>query len=370
MALYATPTVTRLGTSGQMTKRVQVGLQIQQSLPFSSIFMTAAPIITANATAASVPDGGEYCVVGLDPSAAATGIKISGSSYLDLGSCSLIANSTNPTAAASNGTSSTGGSSGSGSTVKAASIAAAGGVNFSSNWTVDSYNPYSSPVDDPFYAKKDLIPTSTAGCTSTGGSINGNNVTIDRTTDSASQVICLSGDQNIQGNVTLGAATYVIDGGNLSMNKTGASITCNGCTIIMTNFNNPAATGTVNLTGGSVNLLPPRSSTASDGTVTTIGNQNWKGIVLYQDPRATDNGNLSSPQNKINGNTDTSLQGAVYFGNQSVEFVGGGKDIAICLQVVAKRVTFSGNSKILAGSTCGGYGLSAIGGSRRVRLVG
>jgi hypothetical protein len=60
----------------------------------------------------------------------------------------------------------------------------------------------------------------------------------------------------------------------------------------------------------------------------------------------------------------------VYFGNQSLQFVGGGTDNAACLQIVAKRVTFSGNSKIKAASQCGSYGLSAIGGGRRVRLVG
>jgi hypothetical protein len=65
-----------------------------------------------------------------------------------------------------------------------------------------------------------------------------------------------------------------------------------------------------------------------------------------------------------------SIQGVVYFGNQSLEFVGGGNDKAACLQVVAKRVTFSGNSLIKAASQCGSYGLNTIGGGRRVRLVG
>jgi hypothetical protein len=154
------------------------------------------------------------------------------------------------------------------------------------------------------------------------------------------------------------------------MNSTGASLTCDGCTIILTNFSNPANTGSVNLTGGSLSLKPPREVTNADGSVTDIGNQTWKGVTLYQDPRATDDGKLSSPENKINGNSALSIQGVVYFGNQSLQFVGGGTDNAACLQIVAKRVTFSGNSKIKAASQCGSYGLSAIGGGRRVRLVG
>ena len=373
MSLKTTPTVTRLPDSGQMTHRVYVKMQVQQSLPFSSIFMSAAPIITAEATAASVPDGAQYCVIGLDPSAKVTGITISGSTTLDLGSCSLIADSTNPTLAASNGSSSASG--GAGSTVTAASIAAAGGVNYSKNWTVGSYNPYATPVADPFASLVNSIPTSSSGCTKTA-SINGNG-TINRTTgsspDTASDVVCLNGDQTVQGNVTLGPATYIVNAGDLKMNTSNASLSCDGCTIILTNFSSPANTGTANLTGGTLSLSPPRSydTTGSDGNpkTVTVGNQTWAGVAIYQDPRASDSQNGSSAQNKINGNSALSIQGVVYFGNQSLEFVGGGSDNAACLQVVAKRVTFSGNSKIKASSACGNYGLNPIGGGRRVKLV-
>jgi hypothetical protein len=367
MALNAAPTVVRLGTSGNMRNRVRVSLQIRQALPFSSMFLSTAPLITATATAASVPAGGEYCVIGTDRSASVTGITISGSTNLDMGTCSLIANSSNPTGAASNGTS---GSGGSGSIVKAASLDAAGGVNYSSQWQVSSYNPYSTPIDDPFSALASNIPTSSSGCNKTG-TINkiGNIKDYNRSTDTAADTVCLSGDQTIQGTVVLGPATYVIDSGSLTMNTSGASLSCNGCTIILTSFTSASNIGTVNLTGGSINLLPPRPVYASDGTTvtSTIGNQTWKGVVIYQDPRAIDGGGNS--QNKINGNNSTSVQGAVYIGNQSLQYVGGGNTTAACLQVVAKRVTFGGNSKITAGSQCKGFGLSGIGGSRRVRLV-
>src|SRR5215213_4947013 len=79
---------------GDMEDQVEVTLEIQQSLPFSSMFMSAAPIIRAVARAASVPSGGgDYCVIGLDRSAKVIGIDIAGSTNLDMGTCSLIANS-------------------------------------------------------------------------------------------------------------------------------------------------------------------------------------------------------------------------------------------------------------------------------------
>src|SRR3954452_13497120 len=42
MALKTTPTVERLADSGQMRSQVKVTLSIQQTLPFSSMFMSAA----------------------------------------------------------------------------------------------------------------------------------------------------------------------------------------------------------------------------------------------------------------------------------------------------------------------------------------
>ncbi len=375
MDLSEDPTVELLSNSGQMRMPVRVTFKIQQRLPFSSFFMSTAPVITAVATAASVPDGGEYCVLATDPNTGYSGLTITGSAYLDLGTCSLMANSRHPTRAADNGN--TGGG-GNGSTVKAASIDAQGGVNASNTWNVDSYHPGTTAVADPFYSLKDNIPSSTSGCTKTGVSLNkttGKTGTadFDRTlTDTAGQTVCLSGNQTISGTVKLGPATYIIDAGNLTMNQTGASLSCDGCTIIMTNFSNPANTGSVNLTGGSVSLSPPRQTFDSSGNANgSIGNQTWRGIVIYQDPRATDDGKTNIPpaQNTIQGNGALSLQGAVYFGTQSLQYIGGGKDVAACLQVVAKRIAFSGNSLIKAASTCGAYGLGAVGGGRRVRLV-
>jgi len=370
MDLKEDPTVELLSNSGQMRMPVRVTFKIQQRLPFSSFFMSTAPVITAVATAASVPDGGEYCVLATDPATGYSGLTITGSTYLDLGTCSLMANSRHPTRAADNGNT---GSGGNGSTVMAASIDAQGGVNASNSWQVSSYHPGTTAVADPFYSLKDSIPTTcnkTASLNKTTGK-NGNGGNVDLSSNTASDTVCLSGNQNIDGTVKLGSATYIVDSGSLTMNQSSASLTCNGCTIIMTSFTDPVNnTGSVNLTGGSVSLSPPRQTFDSSGVANgTIGNQTWKGIVLYQDPRAKDNGSTTTAQNKIRGNSDLSFQGAVYFGNQMLEYVGGGKDVAACLQVVAKRVIFSGNSKIKAASTCGAFGLGAVGGGRRVRLV-
>ncbi len=327
--------------------KVNVALRVSRSLPFSAMFMNAAPNINASATAASVP-GNEYCVIGLDPSATAVGVDIGGSTTLDMGECSLIANSTNPNNAATN--------TGVGSTVKAKSLAAAGGVQSSKNWNVQSYDPYSSPVDDPFAALP--IPPKSSCNKTISIPKQQQFYPIDRSTvaaGDAGQIVCISGGLDIGGALTLGSGTYVIDGGDLSMNSTGTSLICAGCTIILTNSSNPANTGNIRLTGGTVNITAPFGDSDT-----------YKGIALYQDRRATDDGKKS--QNHVNGNSGAAVTGVIYTPNRSLLYNGSGGVVAeVCMQVVGKRVEFTGNSKIKISSLC--PGLSSIGGGRRVRLI-
>jgi hypothetical protein len=327
-----------------------------------------------------VPGAAEYCVLALDKSATAVGIEIGGSTDMDMGDCSLIANSKHPNKAASNGSNSATG--GQGSKFIAASLAAAGGVMESTTWDVDSYDPYSTPVTDPFASKS--VPSCTKYATDNADYVtNGQNqtpqnerldgsVSVNRTAiDSAGDVVCIKNTKNNKTGVTidsgssvvLGPATYVIDGGDLTMNSnnSGTSLSCNGCTIILTNSANPSATGNIKLTGGVLSLVAPTSDTNP-----------FKGIALMQDRSATDHGG-SSPENTILGNNGTSVQGAVYIPNQAVKYSGGSTTSAACLQIVTKRATFTGNSKIKVSNECAAFGISPIGSgsdsARKVRLI-
>ncbi len=77
-------------TSGSWNNGVQVTLAVQKRLGFSSLFISAAPTITATATAAMVDDG-DFCVVALEDTTTA-GITIGGSADVNLG-CGVISNS-------------------------------------------------------------------------------------------------------------------------------------------------------------------------------------------------------------------------------------------------------------------------------------
>jgi hypothetical protein len=350
------PDVTFPADDADMENQVRVVLTIRKSLPFSSLFMETAPIIEAAATAASVPGGDTYCVIALDRRASVVGIEIAGSATLNMGECSLIANSTHPNKAASNGSSSATG--GQGSSVTAKSLAAAGAVQNSTSWDVDNYDPYSTPADDPF---SDLEAPPQSDCTK-NITINGANDLDRSAADVSGDVVCINNlapngrpsGLTVGGDIVLGSATYVLNGGDLTMNNNNASLTCDGCTIVLTDFADPTKAGNIKLTGGQLNLVAP----TDDG-------EEFQGVAIFQDRRATDSGQKT--QNQINGNSVGGVTGAVYIPNQSLLYNGGGNLTALCLQIVAGRVEFSGNSLLEIATNCAGAPDTS--GGRRVRLV-
>jgi Flp pilus assembly protein TadG len=329
--------------SGSKTDQVTVKIQIQQPLTFSSIFLSTAPTITATSTAASVPGTGEYCVVALENSASQTGITIGGNANVEM-DCGMISNSPATNSALSNGTS---------SKVKATTIAAVGGVQSSNSWTVDSYEPYTSAITDPYASLPMTSPSSCSNWPNTND--------LDYSSDpnhAAGKVVCYKSDMKIQGNVTLGAATYVLDAASLKMTATGASLTCNGCTIILTTSGTDMSKiGTVSISGGTLNLVAPTSGT-------------YQGVSIYQDRRALD----SAGNNIINGNSGSTVKGTIYMPGQQLTYNGDGTTTAICTQFVTRRIIFGGSNttsnKFAKASSCGSQVAGTIGGGRRVRLVG
>src|SRR5258708_20803230 len=127
------PSISYPANSGVMTNQVQVVLAVQQRLPFSPLFMSSPPTITATSTAASVPAGADACVQALETSASQTGITNSGTTTINAPDCVMYSNSPSTNSASAGGNSS----------VNAKAIAAVGGIAQSNNWNVQQYIPYS-----------------------------------------------------------------------------------------------------------------------------------------------------------------------------------------------------------------------------------
>ncbi|NJC06909.1 Flp pilus assembly protein TadG [Sphingomonas kaistensis] len=333
-ALTAANRAVTVATGTGYTNGSRVVLTVDQVPAFSSMFWPSMNI-KAGATAATV-ETGVYCVVSLI-NTGATGITASGNADINLG-CGMITNSTSMDAAIATGN----------SEVFATPVAAVGGIRSSDNWNGAELLPFTVKQDDPFAGISPPPPTDYAApCYDLSvGPQDTVNVAAPTT---AGKVTCFS-SLHVQGNLTLAPGTYVINGGDVSANS-GAKLSCTGCTFILTNSNSDtsAAIGDVDFNGGAEIKI----SASTTGT--------YKDILFYQDRRA------SSGTNTINGNSNSTFSGAMYFPKQLLR-INGTSDLTFsCAQFVAWQVEFSGNTDIV--NTCStGYGTRRVMG-RHVRLV-
>ena len=336
VTLSSTPVIQVGPTTGPYTgntKAVRVALQTSRQLPFSSFFTSSVPIINAEATAAAVSFG-QYCVIALEQTTA-TGVTLWGNTTVNLG-CGISSNSQGSAAVSAGGS----------ATITASPIAAVGGVPQTNNYTAGTtFVPYTIAQPDPYASLPDPTPSSCSGQLS----VNSNQT---RRINNNSGVSCYRG-MDLKGNVTFDPGIYYIDGsagGSLDIGSQ-AVVNAPGVVFILTTTSADYSTvARVNMNGGAqVNLTAPISGT-------------YAGIMMYQDRRATTNSS-----NLVNGNASSVYQGSLYFPQQSLTFSGTSGMNTNCMQIVARQVTFTGDSAIT--NVCPtGSGSSSITGIQ-IRLV-
>ena len=221
-----------------------------------------------------------------------------------------------------------------------------GGVPQTNNYTAGTtFVPYTIAQPDPYASLPDPTPSSCSGQLS----VNSNQT---RRINNNSGVSCYRG-MDLKGNVTFDPGIYYIDGsagGSLDIGSQ-AVVNAPGVVFILTTTSADYSTvARVNMNGGAqVNLTAPISGT-------------YAGIMMYQDRRATTNSS-----NLVNGNASSVYQGSLYFPQQSLTFSGTSGMNTNCMQIVARQVTFTGDSAIT--NVCPtGSGSSSITGIQ-IRLV-
>jgi Flp pilus assembly protein TadG len=302
-------------TSGSYTgdtSAVQVQLSVAQTLPFSGMFVSTPPTIKASATA-TLQDTGKYCLVALN-NTSTPGITIGGSATANLG-CGAISNSTSSTSSVS--------PNGSAYNFVATPVASVGGMP-SSIIGASDLQPYHIAEQDPFANKYPTSIPSGMNCTNfnshvytTGG--NGKKSTQNLTTG------CYSSFS------PSGGGTYNLDPGVYYLNNTdfgpggGVTLTGSNVTIILTGTN----PGAISLDGNETIQLSANPS----GT--------YAKMLFIQSSSATQN-NL----NKINGNSGSYFDGAIYLPNGQVQFNGTSGAMTQCAMVVAWTADFGGNTNL------------------------
>ena len=372
------PQVTYPADSGAEVDQVHVTLKIQQSLPFSSLFMTSAPIITASATAASISTG-TPCALALNSTG--TAMDYSGNATVNAPTCILYSDSAASNAAAAGGS----------SAVTAKSVAAVGGIQQSNNFSVQSYIPYSPTIPDPFSnITPDPSDMKCAGHYQSGNGNNGHgNGTQTWVYDSLSESTNMSdatqqymdssgvvhtGIPNCWTSLSTSASNHTglivpagytgpiyVDansahGGNGSVNMQG-NFSCSSCTIVMTNSDSTS------------NTIGTWSANAqSTTTITSPTSGTYAGIAVFQDRRKT-----TASTDKINGGSNNVISGAVYFPKDTLQINGTGTANSLCAMWVANNITFLGNSSIAISSpndtACSGKVAGTNSAVRMVRLV-
>lgn len=328
--LASTPIVENGPTVGPYagsSRAVRVILAAERSLPFWSFFSDSPPTINVEATAALVYTG-KYCMVSLDESAG-TGITFAGNATVNLG-CGVISNTSGANAVSAMG----------GASVTASPIAAVGGVPGSSVYKQPTLLlPYSLKQKNPFSDILDPALPSTPECE-------------EQITDATLTLTpgkCYKG-LNVDRSMTFPAGTYYFTG-DFSLNSK-ANITAHGVTFVFTSQtpSNPSTFPALSIDGSArLDLTAPTSGT-------------YEGIIMHYDSQAP----LAS--HMINGNSSSKFEGAFYFPTQHLTYNGNSDMTTNCIQLVAYRLTFEGNTKINNSCPTGG-GAKAFDASW-VRLVG
>ncbi len=301
------------------TRTVQVELTENRPRLFSALFSQDSTQAVRVVAQAQYQSGGPACVLALSGLAVGA-LTLTGNTSVDLTACNMMSNSNDSSSIIQTGS----------SDVLADCVYAAGGIDHNSNMvTTQCANPIenAAPSVDP-YADL-MVPLSPAACTSVP------NFSPNDTFAMTPGRYC--SDVSMKGTVNLAPGTYIFDSGDFDANSN-AVITGTDVTIIMTGG------GVMHFNGSAeINLSAPSTGA-------------YSGVLFYQDQNEPD------AINTINGNSNSSFQGLMYFPSQEVRILGNGNTGPGCSHLIANTIYFSGTSSF--GNNCTGAG------TREIEIVG
>jgi hypothetical protein len=324
---------------------------------FSSLWERGPAVIRARALAAATPGtAGNGCVLALNRTSSGS-VTTQGTADVYLDGCSMRVNSNSSTALTAGGS----------STITAQSVGVVGGISGQTKITTEDNqqfvktgiavvsDPYAD-VPDPIFANSRWSlgeRTSDQACDLTGYNPVGT-PTIGPTDPTRIFVICEGLTVNAGVTLTLRPGIYIFDRGLVQINGQG-SVICPLCingagvTLVFTSSTGSNYATLVVNGGANVNLVAPQSGPT-------------KGLVVFGDRRMP-----TDAEFRFNGGSTQTIDGAIYVSAGSVLFAGGSVTAQACTQLIADRITFTGNSNFKIGCD---NGSEAIADTREtVRLI-
>lgn len=295
--------------AGDLTA-VRVVVTSAAQLTFVSMFLKSSTDIPAEATAKAFPDP-RFCMVALEEQNT-PGFDFSGSTGV-VADCGLMTNSRAKPSTVTFG--------GSKALVEASEVGAVGAIASVSNWgPTTTLLPFQPKLADP-YAYAPDASTYASPCSGSSLTVDGKEWLVKKLAPG-----CWA-NLTIKTTVTLQAGTYVINGGTLDF-AAGGNINADGPVTFVLTGPNPSRIAKLSIGANTiVSLSAPTTGPLKD-------------ILIYQDRRAS---HLST-ENVFTGNALNTFNGGIYLPGSNLNFTGNTGVTGICLRMVARRMSFIGNS--------------------------
>ncbi|MBU8537347.1 pilus assembly protein TadG-related protein [Falsiroseomonas tokyonensis] len=349
-------------------RQVTVTVQQTQPMPFVRAMMSAAPVVTASATAVAQSDPGGACVLSLSQP-----IAFAGNSNLQAPNCGLSSNYRHPDSLRFG---SGGSNAGSSFTVRVSSLISSGGCTtctaaeallklaFTRNrpafYQADTANPYASITSQGPALLDDM--TRGSACASPKKLDESPEQGIVALPPGCYTSMSVTGGRTLQ----LSPGIYVVSQGNFSVSG-GSQVNCplctsptNGVTIAMVpgSGNKPSDVGAIDIQANAIVNLSARSTTADPKLATGLD-----GVLFYRDGRWPAETGVA--RITIQGGPAVLLRGAIVGPTTNVELRGGPNvDTAAatnCMAFVVRGMTFQGGSGLdTSGCTASGVRLPSL----------
>jgi Flp pilus assembly protein TadG len=325
-----TVTVNSPPQSGNYTSKsnaVEVIIVQPQTVMFVSLFRGGTLDLTARSV--GTVGGTGLCALALDGSASAA-IQVSNGATVNLRDCGIGANSTSNSAISVTGA----------ATLTTSSLSVVGNYTVSNGGILNVSGATKAGADataDPYEGR--AVPT--PGTCLPGGTISNKTVALPAGT------YCSGISLTNASTVTLNGI-YILKDSNFSI--AGGSRISGTATIVLTGTGTGSKIGTVTIGNGSTtNIAAPTTGPTA-------------GMVFFQDRRAP-----SSGVNDFVGGTSNTLNGALYFPKQIVNYSNGSSTGATCTQLIARKIVFKGGTTF--NLNCDSSGTTPMGGSNTAQLV-
>jgi hypothetical protein len=340
------------GPGGTVTNCIEVLVEVDRPVYLASVATNKQDVTVQARSVGAVVASGDHCILALDNSMA-DAVEVSGSADANIG-CGVASNSSDDRSIGIYGTA-----------VMAADPAQAyGDIYVQSNATLDTNTPpqpLSQRLADPYEGLQ--LPVADGGCNSNNPLMVSGTITL------TPGDYCAGIKINAGAVVTFDPGIYVINRGDLTVN--GGSVLRGDTVTFVLTATDPGHIGNITINGGAdVELTAPGPDGHFPNDAGHVDHGKYPGLLFIQDPAAPSFGNGGQLEtNLITGGVDMELTGALYFPTREVMYAGGNDLTNSCVQIVARKVTMTGNSYVQNDpQACTDIGVATIA-QTRVRMV-